>query len=100
MVDDRDNPRLTVRLTHESAMRLRQNLEHGERRRVFQAIVDDLNDAIEKHGREVIGGIILRQIKLEHFVNFNEKPIPTCPYCDTKMVFSGESWNCDCGGEE
>lgn len=64
-------PRLSVELTPESSQRLRELIEHGHKRPLFQAIVNDLIRVIEKHGYAVIGGIVLRQINLEDFVDFS-----------------------------
>lgn len=57
-------PRLTVELREDQYHRLNQLLTHGQRKQIFQILVDDLVSALEKHGPQVIAGIYTRTINV------------------------------------
>lgn len=57
-------PRLTVELREDQYHRLNQLLTHGQRKQIFQILVDDLISALEKHGPQVIAGIYTRTINV------------------------------------
>lgn len=59
-------PRLSIDLTEEQRRELDRILyHHGFRRAVFSIIIDDLIDAVNKHGPKIISALLSRAIKLE-----------------------------------
>lgn len=58
-------PRLSIDLTDEQREALDRILSvHGLQRAVFSVLVDDLIESVDKHGYDVISGLLSRAIKL------------------------------------
>jgi len=58
--------RLTIDITDEQAKGLSKHLEHGMRRLLFHAIIDDTLRLFDRHGSDkVIGALVSRAISLK-----------------------------------
>jgi len=58
-------PRLSIEITEKSKNKLAKLIPHGMQKIVFQLIVDDLIELMEKHGSgKVLGTFINRDITL------------------------------------
>lgn len=66
MNDSEYRPRLSIELPQEKYDRLKFLLPHGTKKIVFNLIVDDLIELIERHGAgNIIGAFIQRDITLQ-----------------------------------
>jgi len=62
-------PRLSIEIPQEKHDRLRQLLPHGTMKIVFNLIVEDLIDVLEKHGAgKVVGAFIERDITIKNLL--------------------------------
>jgi len=59
-------PRLSIDLTEHQRKELDRILyTHGFRRAVFSVIIDDLIESVNRHGPDILSGLLARAIKLE-----------------------------------
>jgi hypothetical protein len=78
-------PRLTIELREDQYHKLNKLLSHGQRKQLFQVIVDDLIQALEEYGPVVMAALYERTVKLQNFSKVftqpketvNEPPAPT-----------------------
>ena len=65
-------PRLCILVTEEQMRRLnRLNLAYGLKSGLFRVVIDDLLDALEKNPKEVLGGVLSRDIKLVDYLKIS-----------------------------
>lgn len=57
-------PRLTVEITERQYHVLKQWLPHGMQKQVFQVIIEDLVDLLERFGYDVVIAIMSRQFSM------------------------------------
>lgn len=57
-------PRLSIELTDEQFFRLQRNMPWGTKNRLFCALVDQINDLVEKHGQIALGAIFSGSIRI------------------------------------
>ena len=66
-------PRLSVAITERQRDELNKILsQHGLQRAVFSVIIDDLIDAVNKHGQKVVAGLVSRSLKLDDISKWEE----------------------------
>jgi len=66
--------RLTIDITDKQAKGLSKHLEHGMRKLLFHAIIDDLLRLFDKHGSDrTIGALVSRAISLKDICKLNVK---------------------------
>lgn len=66
-------PRLSVAITERQREELNRILsQHGLQRAVFNVIIDDLIEAVNKHGQQVVAGLVARSLKLEDITTWEE----------------------------
>lgn len=59
-------PRLSIEIPQEISIKLRKLMPHGMQKVVFNLILDDLLNLMEKHGAgKVIGAYVSRAVTLE-----------------------------------
>lgn len=67
MTHDEYRPRKSINVTEEQLEKLRELIPYGMHNLVFLALIDDLIEALECIGPELIGLIVRRQIKLKDY---------------------------------
>ena len=68
MASDPNQPRLTVEITLEQRKRLGQYIPWGAQKAVFSAVIDDLCDALDKHGPSFLGALLTRSLPAGSYI--------------------------------
>ena len=62
--------RLSIEITREQQLKMQKLFPHGTKKLVFNLIIDDFIQLMEKHGAgKVLGAFINRQIALDELLN-------------------------------
>ncbi len=60
-------PRLSVNITPEQYSKLQKLVPWGVKGQLFQTIIEDLIQLLEKRGEKVLGAILAKKLKLENY---------------------------------
>lgn len=72
MTQDYRPPRLTVEITEEQALFLRNALPHGLKKALFGIIIESLIAAIKEHGVRVIALVLEKKIDIATLMGISE----------------------------
>lgn len=66
-MSDDYRPRLSIEISHEQSMAMRDLIPWGLRRQLFDIIVNDVIRLTRKHGHLFIAAVLEQKIKLEDY---------------------------------